>query len=147
MARRDRVCGLGPARMARRDRRALDAAARSPRPIAALLLVAGYLALLLWLQITLAAALGAPIAFEASPLLAGLLTANAWLLGWRMLMRFAFTAAAYGFAEGARAVPRVIVANLIAILAARRALALHRAGGPQRWDKTRHVFPQAVPAE
>ena len=124
--------GIGERWMRMRDRRGL---------FAALLLVAGYLALFLWLQIGLAAALGAPIAFQASPLLATLLTLNAWLLGWRLVMRFGFTAAAYGFSEGLRSIPRVLVGNVIAILAARRALALHEAGGPKKWDKTRHVFP------
>lgn len=124
--------GVGERWMRMRDRRG---------PLAALLLVAGYAALLLWLQIGLASALGAPIAFRASPLLATLLTLNAWLLGWRLLMRFAFTTAAYGLGEGLRSIPRLIVGNFIAILAAKRALALHEKGGPQSWDKTRHIFP------
>jgi len=124
--------GFGERWMRMRDRRG---------PFAALLLVAGYIAFLLWVQIGLAAALGAPVRFEASPLLASLLTLNAWLLGWRLLMRFGFTSAAYGLAEGLRSIPRVLVANLIAILAARRALALHEVGGPKKWDKTRHIFP------
>ena len=124
--------GIGERWMRMRDRRGL---------FAAMLLVAGYLALLLWLQIWLAAALGAPVRFEASPLLVGLLTANAWLFGWRIVMRFGFTTAAYGLGEGLRSIPRVVVGNAIAILAARRALALHEAGGPRKWDKTRHMFP------
>ena len=98
---------------------------------------------MLWLQISLAAALGAPIAFVVSPLLKALLTINAWLFGWRLVMRFGFTTAAYGLAEGLRSIPRVVVGNIIAILAARRALALHDTGGPRHWDKTRHVFPAA----
>jgi adsorption protein B len=77
--------GAGERWMRMRDRRG---------PFAALLLVAGYLALLLWLQIALAAALGAPVGFAPSPLLATLLTLNLWLLGWRIAMRFAFTTAA-----------------------------------------------------
>ena len=124
--------GIGERWMRMRDRRGL---------FAAMLLVAGYLALLLWLQIWLAAALGAPVRFEASPLLVGLLTANAWLFGWRIVMRFGFTTAAYGLGEGLRSIPRVVVGNAIAILAARRALALHEADGPRKWDKTRHMFP------
>jgi adsorption protein B len=123
---------IGERWMRMRDRRG---------PLAALLLLAGYVALLLWLQIGLAAALGAPIAFRASPLLATLLTINAWLFGWRLVMRFSFTTAAYGLGEGLRSLPRLVVGNLIAILAARRAIALHEAGGPKRWDKTRHIFP------
>jgi len=129
--------GIGERWMRLRDRRG---------PLAALLLVAGYVALVLWLQIELAAALGAPIRFEASPLLASLLTLNAWLLGWRLVMRFAFTTAAYGLGEGLRSIPRVVVGNVIAILAARRALALHEAGGPQKWDKTSHIFPASQAA-
>ena len=124
--------GAGERWMRMRDRRG---------PLAALLLVAGYAALALWLQISLAAALGAPVAFTPSPLLATLLTINLWLLGWRILMRFGFTTTAYGLGEGLRSIPRILVGNLIAILAARRALSLHEAGGPQRWDKTHHIFP------
>jgi adsorption protein B len=129
--------GLGERWMRMRDRRG---------PFAALLLVAGYAAALLWLQIAFASALGAPIAVRVSPLLATLLTVNLWLLGWRLLMRFSFTTAAYGLAEGLRSIPRLVVGNVIAILAARRALALHEAGGPKRWDKTHHIFPVAEAA-
>ena len=56
-------------------------------------------------------------------------------------MRFSFTTAAYGLGEGLRSLPRLVVGNLIAILAAKRALALHEKGGPRSWDKTRHIFP------
>jgi bacteriophage N4 adsorption protein B len=38
-------------------------------------------------------------------------------------------------------IPRIVVGNVIAILAVKRALALHAGGGPSRWDKTRHIFP------
>jgi len=129
--------GIGERWMRMRDRRG---------PFAAPLLVAGYVAFVLWIQIGIAAAMGAPLRFEASPLLAGLLTLNAWLLGWRLAMRFGFTTAAYGLSEGLRSIPRIVVGNLIAILAVRRALALHEAGGPDRWDKTRHIFPAPAAA-
>ena len=124
--------GIGERWMRMRDRRG---------PLAALLLLAGYLSALLWAQVAIAASLGAPVAVPMSPALATLLTINAWLLGWRLLMRAAFTTAAYGPAQGLRAIPRTVVANLIAILAARRALMLHSAGGAPRWDKTHHIFP------
>ncbi|MEA1072503.1 hypothetical protein [Sphingomonas sp. LY160] len=78
--------------------------------------------------------------------MSALMTINAALLGWRLLMRAAFTTSAYGLAQGLRAVPRTIVANLIAVLAAKRALDLHIGGGPKRWDKTHHIFPASVPA-
>ncbi len=124
--------GIGERWMRMRDRRA---------PLAALLLVMGYAAALLWLQIVVAGSLGSPLAFRPSPLLATLLTINAWFLGWRLLMRFCFTTAAYGIGEGLRSIPRLVVGNVIAILAVRRALKLHEAGGPMRWDKTSHIFP------
>ncbi len=127
--------GIGERWMRMRDRRG---------PLAALLLFAGYGALILWLQLVIAAALGAPIAFSPSPLLASLLAVNAWLLGWRLLMRFVFTTAGYGLGEGLRAVPRAIVGNWIAILAARRALDAHMSDAAPMWDKTRHIFPAAA---
>ena len=128
--------GLGERWMRMRDRRG---------PLAAILLLAGYASALLWAEIALAAALGAPIAVPVSPLLATLLWLNGWMLAWRLLMRAGFTAAAYGLAEGLRSIPRTVVANLIAVLAARRALLAHSAGGARRWDKTRHIFPLELP--
>ena len=128
--------GLGERWMRLRDRRG---------PLAALLLVAAYGAALLWSQIWLAEALGAPIRARLDPLLATLLTINAWLLAWRILMRAYFTAAAYGLGEGLRSIPRLVIGNLIAMLAAARAISLHIGGGATRWDKTRHIFPAEVP--
>jgi adsorption protein B len=60
-------------------------------------------------------------------------------------MRASFTTAAYGWREGLRAIPRTLVANFIAVLAARRAMLIHSSGGPSRWDKTRHIFPLELP--
>jgi len=128
--------GLGERWMRMRDRRG---------PLAALLLLAGYGAAFLWAEIALAAALGAPIAVPVSAPLAMLMWLNGWLLGWRMLMRASFTTAAYGWREGLRSIPRMIIANVIAVLAARRALMLHSAGGAKQWDKTHHVFPAEIP--
>lgn len=78
--------------------------------------------------------------------LAALLTLNAWRLNWRLAMRMAFPAAAYGRRKGLRALPRVVVANVVAILAARRALTPPDAGGPRQRNKTRHVFPAQLAA-
>ena len=128
--------GLGERWMRMRDRRG---------PLAAVLLVAAYGAALLWSQIWLAEALGAPIRARLDPTLVALLTINAWLLAWRVLMRACFTASAYGFAEGLRSIPRLVVGNFIAMLAAARAISLHLGGGAKRWDKTRHVFPAELP--
>jgi adsorption protein B len=128
--------GIGERWMRMRDRRG---------PLAALLLVAAYAAAFLWSQIWLAEALGAPIDAQLDPMLVRLLTINGWLLAWRILMRACFTTYAYGLGEGLMSVPRVVVGNVITILAAGRALSLHMGGGATRWDKTQHVFPRELP--
>jgi adsorption protein B len=60
-------------------------------------------------------------------------------------MRACFTASAYGWFEGLLSIPRLIVGNVIAMLAAARAVSLHLGGGARRWDKTRHIFPAELP--
>ena len=128
--------GLGESWMRMRDRRG---------PLAALLLLAAYTAALLWSQLWLAEAFGAPVQARMDSTLTLLLTINFWLLAWRILMRAAFTTCAYGLAEGLLSIPRLVVGNVIAMLAAIRAVALHLGGGPKRWDKTRHMFPVELP--
>lgn len=126
---------LGERWMRMRDRRG---------PLAAMLLLAGYASALIYLQLSFASALGAPAAMPVSPLLSSLLLVNACLLVWRLGMRAWFTGTTYGWREGLRAIPRTIVANLIMILAVKRALLLHSDGGPRSWDKTRHIFPMEL---
>jgi adsorption protein B len=128
--------GIGERWMRLRDRRG---------PLAALLLLAAYTAALLWSQLWLAEALGAPFHARLDPLLVTLLTINGWLLAWRILMRATFTASAYGIEEGLMSIPRLVIGNVIAMLAAARALTLHMGGGAKRWDKTRHIFPAELP--
>lgn len=128
--------GLGERWMRMRDRRG---------PLAAVLLVAAYGAAFLWAQIWLAEALGAPVEARLDPMLVKLLIVNGWLLAWRVLMRASFTAYAYGFSEGLLSIPRLVVGNVIAILAAGRALTIHVGGGAIRWDKTQHIFPSELP--
>ena len=60
-------------------------------------------------------------------------------------MRAAFTTAAYGLTEGLLSVPRLIVGNIIAMLAAARAVSLHLGGGAKRWEKTHHIYPANLP--
>ena len=128
--------GLGERWMRMRDRRG---------PLAALLLLAAYSAALLWSQLWLAEALGAPVQARMDSTLTLLLTINFWLLAWRALMRAGFTASAYGLGEGLLSIPRLVVGNVIAMLAAARAVSLHLGGGARRWDKTRHIFPAEIP--
>jgi adsorption protein B len=119
-----------------RDRRAV---------LAALILAAAYAALLLW---TIGHLLGRGT--EPGPWMATLLSVNAALLLWRMAMRFWMVARLYGCREGFRSVPRTIIANIVTMMAARRAVVRY-AGlarqGPIAWDKTSHIFPSALPAE
>ncbi len=110
-------------------------------PLAAVLLIAAYTAALLWSQIWVAQAIGAPVQVSVEPGLATLLTINAWLLAWRIAMRVGFTTSAYGWRQGLLSVPRLVVGNVIAMLAAWRALSLYSQRRPPRWDKTRHIFP------
>ena len=128
--------GLGERWMRLRDRRG---------PLAALLLLAAYSAALLWSQLWLAEALGAPVQARMDPVLTVILTINFWLLAWRVLMRACFTATANGWREGVLSVPRLVIGNVIAMLAAARALSLHLGGGARRWDKTHHIFPAELP--
>jgi len=128
--------GLGERWMRMRDRRG---------PFAAMLLIAAYAAAFLWSQLWLARTLGAPVEPRIDPALVMLLTVNGCLLAWRVLMRACFTASAYGCREGLMSIPRLVVGNIIAMLAAARAISLHIGGGAKRWDKTRHTFPAELP--
>ena len=77
------------------------------------------------------------------------LLANAVLLGWRLVMRALFTGHAYGPIEAIRSIPRIFVANLVALLAARRAIVIYLPilrGQHPIWDKTAHRFPEAQDA-
>ena len=133
--------GLGERWMRLRDRQSL---------LAALLLAAAYLAMLLWTMLFGAELLAGHELRPLGGVLALLLTINLGLLFWRLVMRFGFVTAAYGWREGLRSIPRVIVANAVAMLAARRALIRYRTlrrDGSATWDKTDHVFPQRLPAE
>ena len=52
---------------------------------------------------------------------------NGWLLGWRMLMRALSPPRPTAGAKGLLSIPRLVVGNVIAILAAARAVSLHLA--------------------
>jgi len=116
-------------------------------PIAALLLLCGYAAALLWSQLWVAEALGAPVHIAVGPTLSMLLWLNLWLLAWRILMRAVFTGSAYGWSEGVLSIPRLVVGNLIAIAAAARALSIYLGRSQPAWDKTRHTFPKDMHTE
>ena len=133
--------GLAERWMRLRDRQSL---------LAALLLCAAYLVLLTTAPLAAVAIATGHEANLLTPTIEVLTAVAMILLLWRLAMRFAFVTAAYGWREGLRALPRVLVGNAIAMLAARRAVAryLHaRRTGRSDWDKTSHVFPAQLPAE
>ena len=123
------------------DRRAL---------LGAIVLVIAYLALVLSAALIAGnAVFGLPLP-PPTPALRAMFMVTSVLLVWRLTVRCFFVTRTYGWHEGARSVPRVIIGNVIAIIAARRALWLYltmRRDGVVRWDKTRHAFPSTVPAE
>lgn len=124
--------GLADAWMRLRDRRG---------PLTALVLAAAYAVMLLW-SVLFAAEMGGwhtPIPLGQG--LRALLWINFASFLWRTAWRAALTTRTYGWEEGLRSVPRVVLSNVIAIMAGRRALAAYLRsllGGQVRWEKTRH---------
>ena len=129
--------GLAERWMRLRDRQSL---------LAALVLVVAYVSLAVYVLLLLADRLTAWTLPPFGAGLAALLAVNSALFLWRLAMRFGFVARAYGWREGLRSLPRTVTANIIAMMAARRALARYLAGRSQ-WDKTGHHFPDELPAE
>jgi adsorption protein B len=110
-------------------------------PMMALVLAAAYG----WICITgllfVLRANGWSIVTRDTPALRLMLLLSTASLLWRIIMRFAFTAREYGFAEGLRSIPRLFIANVIAIMAGRRALVAYvrtLRGSAVIWDKTEH---------
>jgi adsorption protein B len=119
-------------------------------PFVALVLAIAYVLLLLVAISAAASLMGLAEPMRFTPLVEVVLAANLASLVWRAAMRFAFTAREYGWLEGLRAIARIPVANIIAIMAGRRALLSYVAalrGAPLRWDRTTHdAHPAALPA-
>ena len=118
--------------MALRDRRG---------PLTALVLAVAYLLVLLdglllalsWNGTVPPQPLSAPLKIMLAACLLGFL--------WRTGLRFCFTTREYGIAEGLRSIVRIPVANVITMIAGRRALAAYVQSlktGQVVWDKTAH---------
>ncbi|WP_447727435.1 glycosyl transferase family protein [Sphingomonas koreensis] len=127
---------IGEHWMRMRDRRAT---------LAIPVLAIAYLALIAWgLSLGAHLVIGTPLPAPEGAL-ATLLAANLALLGWRIAIRMRFTARAFGPVEALLSIPRLFVANLVALLAARRAIAIYLPtlrGKRPVWDKTAHHFPE-----
>ncbi len=132
--------GLAECWMRLRDRRAV---------LAAIVLSIAYVCIVLTAVLMLATAAGLFRPHPIDPLLVQLLAVNAIALGWRLFVRAYFVWKANGAKAALRSVPRALIANVIAIMAARRAIAgyaRHLAGQRLAWDKTAHAhFPLIGP--
>lgn len=116
-----------------RDRRA---------PLAALILFAAYLGTLLVGLDWLGQAIWGWQVAATSDAMRLLLAVDAAILLWRLTMRAHFTARWYGRRQALMALPRTLIANLIAMLAVRRAIFLYGRmlrSGQVVWDKTDHA--------
>jgi bacteriophage N4 adsorption protein B len=112
-----------------RDRRVL---------IEAVAILAGYLSALLFLLLM---PFGYPV---LDPAVVLLLQLNFGLMLWRLIIRCVCVTHVYGICEGILAAPRIIVSNMVAVLAARRAVFAYvrmQARGEIVWEKTQHSFP------
>ena len=110
-------------------------------PLTALVLAAAYLLIVIWAVLFAATRAGWHDPAPLSRALTVLLWINFASFVWRAGFRFGFTAQAYGWVEGLRAIPRIPFANVIAIMAGRRATAAYLRsllGGAVHWEKTPH---------
>jgi len=110
-------------------------------PLTALVLFAAYLGIVIWGLLALAELFGWHEPAAAPHVLVALLWFNLGAFVWRAALRLGFTADAYDWAEGLRSIPRIPFANVIAIMAGRRATAAYvrsLLGGKVRWEKTPH---------
>jgi bacteriophage N4 adsorption protein B len=130
--------GVAEGWMRLRDRRAV---------LAAIVLMAAYACIVLTAALVLAERAGFYVSPAFDPLLIALLWVNALLLLWRLTVRAAFVWRLYGWRQALLSAPRTIIANIIAIMAARRACTAylrHMFGRTLRWEKTSHShFPDA----
>lgn len=115
---------------------------------AAIVLMAAYICIVLTGLLMVAEAQGWHQPTKFPTFLVSLLLVNALFLLWRLGVRAAFVASLYGPIEALLSVPRSLIANIIAVIAARRACMAylrHIFGAPLSWDKTaHHVVPDAL---
>lgn len=127
--------------MALRDRRGL---------LTAVVLASAYLLIVIEAILGIARLSGLQVGQPLSPLLSTMLAVSFAAFVWRAFWRFGFTASEYGLAEGFLAILRIPVANVIAIMAGRRALVAYARslyGAAPGWDKTAHSLHPALEAK
>ena len=115
---------------------------------AAIVMVASYICILLTAILTVAESQGTYRSKPFTPTLILLLWTNAVFLLWRLCVRAGFVAALYGPKEALLSIPRSVITNIIAIMAAQRACSAylrHCFGTPLHWDKTaHHIVPEPL---
>jgi bacteriophage N4 adsorption protein B len=114
--------------------------------IAAMVLAIAYMAVILTAIMLVAEMLGFYQLQPVSEFLGILLVINAGALIWRQLLKSCFVFALYGLREALLSMPRTVVANIINIMAAWRAIGHYTrqlVGDPVNWEKTAHFFPDA----
>lgn len=112
--------------------------------LSALILFAAYVSGVLWMLLWGVEQVGGRMLLVTPPLLTTMLSVTALLMLWRVIIRSLFVSQAYGWRQALLSIPRTAIANIIAILAARRALGVYIGllrGTPLLWDKTQHRFP------
>ncbi len=113
--------------------------------LAAIVLAIAYAVAILTGGLLLADQFGLYKVEPVSGFLRTLLLVNAGFLMWRLLLKSYFVFALYGLREALLSIPRTIVANVINILAAWRAIGHYveqLAGHPVNWEKTHHFYPE-----
>lgn len=119
-------------------------------PFNAMVLTVAYLLILISGTLYLFDWAGYPRPWPLAPFVEVLIAINLLCFAWRAALRVGFTAREYGWNEGIRAVLRIPVANIIAIMAGRRALFAYirsLSGEMPAWDKTKHSAHPELPIE
>ena len=130
--------GAAGAWMALRDRRG---------PFAALLLLLGYSLSIVALIDLIATRLGLYETPPYSDAVEFLLIVALGAVVWRAAMRAYFTTREFGWRQGLLSIPRLLVSNVISIMAGWRAVLAYwrsRKGEAPRWDKTEHTDHPAL---
>lgn len=107
-------------------------------PLNAIVAIAAYVYLLLWLVLVPAAEFGFHRPQPVDPTLQAIALVGFLSLVWRAVWRFGFTTATYGLAEGLRSLPRMLVGNGILIASCGVALRDYAAslrGSPVTWAR------------
>jgi len=118
--------------------------------LAAIVLAIAYLAFLLTAFLVLLEIFTNYEMESYSPLLKAMLWANLGFLVWRLMLKARFVFALYGFREACLSVPRTLIANIVNIIAARRAILQYLkniSGSPPKWEKTEHFHPMSTEVE